>query len=126
MGLTRANDLILGAVILERYKMLLVKFNANWADVYGFAPMEQEQYDLLVRYYSHPRASFNFGTNEGFENENGDTIASGFSAEEVSDETVYVLRQAFPDLTRRYNPTYGIFPYMDDACEEGIAELDER
>lgn len=108
--------------------MLLVKFNANWADefdVNGFALMEQAQYDLLVRYYSHPRASFNFGTNEGFENENGDTIARGFSAEEVSDETVYVLRQAFPELNRSYDPTYGTFPDMSDACEEGIAELDE-
>ena len=108
--------------------MLLVKFNANWADefdVAGFALMQQDQYDLLVRYYSHPCATFNFGTNEGFENEIGDTIARGFSAEEVSDETAYVLRQAFPELNRSYNPSYGIFPSMDDACEEGIAELDE-
>lgn len=113
----------------EIHIMLLVKFNSYWADEFateGFALMSQADYDQMVKYYSHMEASFNFGTNEGFENSEYDKISDDLKAFEVSESDVEVLHRLFPELKSSYSPAFGIFPQFGEDCgEEAITELDE-
>jgi hypothetical protein len=99
---------------MSENKMLLVKFSANWADEFdvdGFAIMTQEQYDKNLAFYSRKDAYFGFGTNQDLE---GSDIVRGFSAQEVGDDEVHVLRNLFPELNSSYYPVYGMFPYAEE------------
>lgn len=84
--------------------MLLVKFNRGWADefsVYGMALMELEAYKSLIKWAKN--ATWNFGTNEGWEEED---ISDGFTTEYVDDLEEDVLRRTVFTTSS----TFGIFP----------------
>lgn len=98
---------------------LLVTLNKDWADefdVHGFKLMDPLEYDKLLAWAEN--ATWYFGTNEGFEDED---LRPYFKAEPVSEEEIAVLCKLFPELQREYSPSVGQFPddYAFSEPDEG-------
>ncbi len=93
---------------------LLVIFNKNWADecdVHGWAIMSPEDYEKLKDFL--PRLTYNFGTNEGWE-EPGEFEERDFTVHQIGDREEDFLRTTF----KPYDNQWGNFPYWEDALYE--------
>ena len=97
--------------------MLIVKFERDWADEfspYGLALMRETEYSSLLKWAKN--ANWNFGSNEGFEDED---ITDGFSAKEITDAEAEVIRtNIFGTST-----SVGLFPdWIDLVYDELYSE----
>jgi hypothetical protein len=104
--------------------MLLVKFDRDWADefsVYGFAIMDQTQFDELKK--ECECTSFGFGTNEGWEDED---ISDGFTAQEISETEAGLVQDLFKMRPYGLYPTWGTFPDLETIKEEKEWEAQDR
>lgn len=93
--------------------MKLVIFERDWADEFspfGFAVMTEAEFEEFKTHYSEPRDWF-FGTNEGFEAENGDVLFEGCKVKDITKEQAVILTNLFN--LKKYDWSYldiGLFP----------------
>ena len=92
---------------------VLVKFESDWADefsVYGWAIKDKEDWledvDIFERGYGNQ--SWNFGTNEGFEECNEPSWLDNYTVTEITANEAHSLRIVF----ELYNDEYGNFPNL--------------
>lgn len=94
-------------------KLLLVKFNDDYADEFGvngfhlFTEGEWNEYQDFVKSIDFPFNIY-FGTNERLEYENGDRFLQRMAAREISQETYDIVKDLFGSVR------FGIFPDKDD------------
>lgn len=90
---------------------ILVKCEGNWADefdVFGLAVMTKERYNELLLWSKN--ASWMFGSNEGFEND--EDISSFFS---ILSEDEEVIEKFVSMMPKSYSGSWGQFPiYFDE------------
>lgn len=97
--------------------MWLVKFDANWADefdIYGFRLLtdgEKEHWDKTVVEKADEGFEWNFGTNEGFEDETVESFSHNYSFAKIEDEAVETIMSNF-------GKEFGHFPYLPDLIKE--------
>lgn len=99
--------------------MILVKFNDNYADEFdvdGFRLYTKENWikiEALIsaHFKENGEWEFYFGTNEGIEYYDLETLVSTLVISEVSEEEVKTLIKLFP---RCESYGYGIFPNFED------------
>jgi hypothetical protein len=79
---------------------VLVKFSSDWADEFtaeGIAIMSSEEWEKLRERVKDP-ITWNFGTNEGWEDE---LLDDSFTVTEITDEEAETLQRLIPDLVVR-------------------------
>lgn len=100
--------------------MKLVNFRRDWADefdVYGFALMTTETWnEYSEKLKKTDRICWGFGTNQDFDDYDGDDFLKSMEVTDVSLETANILREVFKLRKRGDMETWGHFP--DDPFPE--------
>lgn len=94
--------------------MYLVGFNCGWADefdVYGLGILEHDQYMKLLDWSKS--ATYYFGTNEGWEDED---LSSCFTILTSNEDEILTVKKILPFRDNVWSPfpTYGNFPFIED------------
>lgn len=112
--------------MVEKVVKVLAKFCKNWADEFdqeGFTIYTPEEWEIQKKALSEPR-SFDFGTNEGWEDE---VFINSVTTQEITDEEADILYRLFPELNKQTHEyeylgkkrtfstggEYGTFPYFN-------------
>lgn len=98
--------------------MKLVTFDKDWADEfspYGFAIMNEATFLRFKETYSKPQSWF-FGSNEGYEAEDGDILFDGCTVKDITQDEADTIVRLFGLRvpTPFYAVTEGLFPDLTD------------
>jgi hypothetical protein len=95
---------------------VLVTFEMDWADefsVYGFRVMEREEWNKLKEAISTCESfEWQFGTNEGWEDEDGSDFIRGYSVKDLTDTEAELFKTKLAPKNYLGNYQFGIFPDM--------------
>lgn len=99
--------------------MKFVSFSRDWADefnAYGFALMTDDQWKLYEsELKSRNSLSYFFGTNEGWEDETGQSFLDDMEVSDITDDQAKFLTEIFKLTQYSWENflSWGQFPYFD-------------
>lgn len=112
-------------------KYYLAEFNKDWADEFsaeGFFVLNETEYLLeqeLATKYADVPVHFNFGTNEGWEDELVRDFASEYKYTEITEDEYNTIRKVFGfDRPQAYYKRFGIAPKLSGLLEDVLSEED--
>lgn len=95
----------------------LIKFDKDWADefnVYGFQIFEQVEWDKLykkLKKNKNKEVSFNFGTNEGWDEEPIQSFLDDIEIIEITEDEKNIIEKLMGD-------EFGVFPDFEEMLND--------